>query len=169
MSDRKTNHWHDQHQLPANQRILRPISTPADPAEILRPVERQKRRIAPIFLVVAVIGVGVAEVAKPFGFSPMLTVGQAISNIKIPWIYDGNMSKLCYEEQSRIAQRLAEAEQEYADAMGQCSFLSTWGGVLDPALGTMGRAICEQGVRERFQVTLRQLRQAQAKAKECQI
>lgn len=169
MSDTKTNHWHGQRQLPADQRILRPISTPGDPVEILRPMERPKRRIAPIFLLVVVIGVGVVEVAKPFGFSPMLTVGQALSNIKIPWIYDGNASKLCYEEQSRIAQRLAEAEQEYADAMGQCSLIGVWGGALDPTFGAVGRALCEQGLRERFEITLRQLRQAQTRAKECQI
>lgn len=149
--------------------VLSSVSMPGDPAAILRPMDRQPRNRWPAIILFGAVAFGVLELIKPYGFSPMLTIGKAIANTLEPQREATLRADLCYQEQQRIAQRLAEAEQEYADAIGQCSYIGTFGGVLDLQIGAMGRMVCEQGINDRFRITLRQLREARERSRQCQL
>jgi hypothetical protein len=153
----------------ANTPILRPVPMPGDPAAILRPLDRQPRNRWPAIILFGAVAFGALELIKPYGFSPMLTIGKAIANTLEPQREATLRADLCYQEQQRIAQRLAEAEQEYADAIGQCSYIGTFGVLIDPQIGTMGRTVCEQGINDRFRITLRQLREARERSRQCQL
>lgn len=148
----------------------RSSTVPVDPVQFLQENPKPPRTEFIKLGAVTIIGLFCAvEFFQPFGFSPMTALGVGYGNLREPIRGAELKAQLCFDEQQRLAQRLSEAERDFADAMGQCTLVGTLGGVLDPNLAREGMAVCQNAVEQRFGTELKQLRAARERARECQL